>query len=248
VYSVLLDTSASMMEDDVVKVIRLRNEPEAARKLAPKWRRAIDMVEWVSAQLPANSQFQVYGFNVKARAVVADTHGKWLDSNDPRAINNVLAATRNIVPGDGTSLVNAFIAVRTINPQPDQIILITDGLPTQGSVPPSRKFINVRDREKLFDDACKTVTRDMPMDIVLLPMKGDLLAAHAYWRLARKTGGSYVIPSRDWPDERAIGVRQWQSANVANSKSSRCRSSTASVAASAPSSCCWCSPTSASPS
>ena len=196
---VLLDTSASMMEDDVVKVIRLRNQPEAARKLAPKWRRAVDMVEWVSAQLPANSQFQVYGFNVKAKAVVADTQGKWLDSNDPRAINNVLTATRNIVPGDGTSLVNAFISARTINPQPDQIILITDGLPTQGSVPPSRKFINVRDREKLFDDAAKTVTRDMPMDIVLLPMKGDLLAAHAYWRLARKTGGSYVIPSRDWP-------------------------------------------------
>jgi len=196
---VLLDTSASMMDDDVVKIIKLRNEPEAARKLAPKWRRAIDMVEWVSAQLPANSQFQVYGFNVKARAVVSDTHGKWLDSNDPRVINNVLSATRSIVPTDGTSLVNALIAIRTINPQPDQIILITDGLPTQGSVPPSRKFINVREREKLFDDAAKTVTRDLPMDIVLLPMKGDLLAAHAYWRLARKTGGSYVIPSRDWP-------------------------------------------------
>jgi hypothetical protein len=66
-------------------------------------------------------------------------------------------------------------------------------------VPPSRKFINVREREKLFDDALKTMNKDMPMDIVLLPMKGDLLAAHAYWRLARRTGGSYVIPSRDWP-------------------------------------------------
>ena len=84
--------------------------------------------------------------------------------------------------------------MRTINPQPDQIILITDGLPTQGSVPPSRKFINVREREKLFDDAMKTVTRDMPIDVVLLPMKGDLLAAHAFWRLARRTGGSYVDP------------------------------------------------------
>ena len=153
----------------------------------------------MSAQLPANSQFQVYGFNTKARAVIGDTHGKWLDSNDPRVINNMLSATRAIVPGDGTSLVNAFLAIRTINPQPDQIILITDGLPTQGSVPPSRKFINVREREKLFDDAVKTVTRDQPIDVVLLPMKGDLLAAHAYWRLARKTGGSYVIPSRDWP-------------------------------------------------
>jgi hypothetical protein len=196
---VLLDTSASMMEDDVVKVIRLRNQPEAARKLAPKWRRALDMVEWLSAQLPSNSQFQVYGFNTKAKALIGDTHGKWLDSNDPRAINNVLSAARAIVPGDGTSLVNALLATRTINPQPDQIILITDGLPTQGSVPPSRKFVNVREREKLFDDAMKTVTRDLPMDVVLLPMKGDLLAAHAYWKLARKTGGSYVIPSRDWP-------------------------------------------------
>ena len=105
---VLLDTSASMMDDDVVKIIRLRNQPEAARKLAPKWRRALDMVEWISAQLPDNSQFQVYGFNVKTKAVLTDTQGKWLDSNDPRVINNVLTATRNIVPGDGTSLVNAF--------------------------------------------------------------------------------------------------------------------------------------------
>ena len=196
---VLLDTSASMMDDDVVKIIRLRNEPEAARKAAVKWRRALDMVEWISAQLPPNSQFQVYGFNTHAKAVQADTQGKWLDSNDPRAINNVLNAARNIVPGEGTSLVNAFNAARVITPAPDQIVLITDGLPTQGSVPPARKFINVRDREKLFDDAAKTVNKDMPMDIVLLPLKGDLLAAHAFWRLARRTGGSYVIPSRDWP-------------------------------------------------
>lgn len=196
---VLLDTSASMMDEDVVKIIRLRNQPEAVRKSAPKWRRALDMLEWITAQLPDNSQFQVYGFNVKAKPLQADTTGKWLQSNDPRAINNVLTAARAVVPGEGTSLVNALLAIRTINPQPDQIILITDGLPTQGSVPPSRKFVNVREREKLFDDAAKTVTRDLPIDVVLMPMKGDLLAAHAFWRLARRSGGSYVIPSRDWP-------------------------------------------------
>ena len=94
---------------------------------------------------------------------------------------------------------NALLTMRTMSPQPDQIILITDGLPTQGSVAPARKFINARDREKLFDDAVKTVNKDMPIDVVLLPMKGDLPAAHAFWRLARQTGGSYVIPSRDWP-------------------------------------------------
>jgi hypothetical protein len=196
---VLLDTSASMMDDDVVKIIRLRNQPEAARKAAPKWRRSLDMVEWITAQLPDNSQFQVYGFNTKAKAISPDSTGKWLSSNDPRAINGVLTAARNIVPADGTSLVNALTAIRTINPAPDQIILITDGLPTQGSVPPARKFISVRDREKLFDDAAKTITKDQPIDVVLLPLKGDLLAAHAFWRLARRSGGSYVVPSRDWP-------------------------------------------------
>jgi outer membrane murein-binding lipoprotein Lpp len=196
---VLLDISASMMEDDVVKIIRLRNQPETARKLAPKWRRAVDIVDWVTAAMPDNSQFQVYGFNTKAKPVVPDTAGKWLTSGDPRVVNNVRMAIRNIVPTEGTSLVNALLVARTINPAPDQIILITDGLPTQGTVPPSRKFINVREREKLFDDAVKTVDRDLPIDVVLLPMKGDLLAAHAFWRLARRSNGAYVIPSRDWP-------------------------------------------------
>ena len=75
---VLLDTSASMMDEDIAKILRLRNQPEAARRAALKWRRALDMVEWVTAQLPDNSQFQVYGFNTKAKAVQADTTGKWL--------------------------------------------------------------------------------------------------------------------------------------------------------------------------
>ncbi len=196
---VLLDTSASMMDEDVAKVIRMRNEAEPLRRAALKWRRALDIVEWLTAQLPDNSKFQVIGFNAKAKPVQASTAGQWLDSNDPRAINGVLAAARGITPSDGTSLVNAFLSIKTMNPAPDQIILITDGLPTQGSVAPARKFINGRDREKLFEDAMNTMERDTPMDVVLLPMKGDPGSTHAFWRLARRTSGSFVAPSRDWP-------------------------------------------------
>ena len=196
---ILLDTSASMMDEDIAKVIKLRNQPEPLRRSAQKWRRALDIVEWISAQLPDNGQFQVIGYSSKAKPVQASTGTQWLSNNDPRAINGVLTAARAITPGDGTSLVNAFLSVRTMQPEPDQIILITDGLPTQGSVPAARKFINSRDREKLFDDAMKIMERKLPIDVVLLPMKGDPLAAHAYWRLARRSSGSYVIPSRDWP-------------------------------------------------
>jgi hypothetical protein len=196
---VLLDTSASMMDEDIAKVIKLRNQPEPMRRSSLKWRRALDIVEWLTAQLPDNSKFQVIGFNAKAKPIQANTGSAWLESNDPRAINGVLAAARSITPGEGTSLVNAFLAIRTLDPKPDQIILITDGLPTQGSVPPARKFVNGRDREKLFDDAVGTLEKDTPMDVVMLPMKGDPLATHAFWRLARRTSGSFVIPSRDWP-------------------------------------------------
>ena len=87
---VLLDTSASMMDEDVAKVIKMRNQPEPMRRAAQKWRRSLDMVEWITAQLPDNSKFQVIGFNTKAKVVQANTAGQWLDSNDPRAINGVV--------------------------------------------------------------------------------------------------------------------------------------------------------------
>ena len=73
---VLLDTSASMMDEDVVKILKLRNQPEAARRASLKWRRSLDMVEWVTAQLPDNSQFQVIGFNTKAKTVLASSAGR----------------------------------------------------------------------------------------------------------------------------------------------------------------------------
>jgi polyhydroxyalkanoate synthesis regulator phasin len=40
---ILLDTSASMMDEDIAKVIKLRNQPEPLRRSAQKWRRALDM-------------------------------------------------------------------------------------------------------------------------------------------------------------------------------------------------------------
>src|SRR5688572_26841031 len=86
---VLLDTSASMMDEDVAKVIKMRNQPEPMRRAAQKWRRAVDIVEWISAQLPDNGQFQVIGFNAKAKPVQANTGTQWLSNNDPRVINGV---------------------------------------------------------------------------------------------------------------------------------------------------------------
>ena len=60
-----------MMDESVVNVIRLRNMPEVRRMAAPKWRRTVATVDWLTSQLPAKSQFQVYAFNTQARPLVA---------------------------------------------------------------------------------------------------------------------------------------------------------------------------------
>ncbi len=197
---VLVDRSASMLDEDLVNIIRLRNSPDATRRAAQKWRRAVDISNWVVSQVPATSQFQVYGFNTTAQPLLDGSGGKWLQGGDNAQLDKVATALDALVPQDGTSLLNAFRALRDVNPAPDQVVLITDGLPTQGATPPAiRKFVDAAARARLFDEAARSITLKAPIDVVLLPMKGDLPASHRFWMLARSTKGAFVMPSPDWP-------------------------------------------------
>lgn len=197
---VLVDQSASMLSDDLVEIIRLRNSPEPRRRAAAKWRRTVEIVNWVTAQLPKTALYQVYGFNTSAGPILADRGGDWLDAGDAAQLERVLQALEQVTPKDGTSLINAFRAARQMSPRPDQIVLITDGMPTQGATPPAlRRFVDANDRARLFDEAARAMGRDIPVDVVLLPMRGDLPASHRLWMFARDTGGSFLMPSKDWP-------------------------------------------------
>jgi outer membrane murein-binding lipoprotein Lpp len=197
---VLFDTSASMLDDDVVNVIRLRNSSEAVKKGAEKWRRGVAVVNWLVRQVPAGSQYQVLGFNTQPAPLLADSAGQWLSAGDEAQMDRVLDGLDALVPQGGTSLVNAIGAIKSLKPAPDQIVLITDGLPTQGATPPMiKRYIDAGGRVRLFEQAVKSLPPRTPVDVVLLPMLGDNPAAHAFWRLARNTGGSYLIPSKDWP-------------------------------------------------
>jgi hypothetical protein len=197
---ILVDRSASMLHEDLVNVILLRNSSQNAKRNAAKWRRALDTVTWLVTQLPSGSQFQIYAFNTQAQPVLAGTTGKWQNADDPKQRSANLEALGLLVPQDGTSLANAFSAMRTMSPMPDQVVLITDGLPTQGKSAGLRRYINAEGRERLFDEAvADDLPRKVPIDIVLLPMKGDLPAAHHFWQLARLTDGSLLMPSKDWP-------------------------------------------------
>ena len=197
---ILVDVSASMMDDSVVNVIRLRNMPESRRMAAAKWRRTVATVDWITSQLPAQAKFQAYAFNTRARALVAGSEGQWLSAGDAKALSEALRELRRTVPQDGTSLENAFTAAMALAPRPDNIILVTDGLPTQGaSAPAVRKTVDGEGRLRLFEKAIDKLAAGVPVNVILLPMEGDPLAPGAYWALTRRSNGSFLSPARDWP-------------------------------------------------
>lgn len=197
---ILVDASASMMDDSVVNVIRLRNMPESRRVATVKWRRTVATVDWLTSQLPARAKFQAYAFNTQPRALVPGSDGRWLDAGDAGALSATLRELRRAVPRDGTSLENAFRAALALSPRPDNIILVTDGLPTQGESPPAlRRTIDGTGRLKLFEKAIGQLPSGVPVNVILLPMEGDPLAPAAFWTLARRTSGAFLSPARDWP-------------------------------------------------
>ncbi len=196
---VLVDRSASMVHEDLVEILKLRNQSTAVRRAAPKWRQTVDIADWFATQFPPGSQFQMYAFNTRVQELVQGSEGKWLDAADPKLLNQAVEQLRGLVPEEGTSLINAFASIRKLSPLPDQVVLITDGLPTQGADRGLRRVVSVPQRSRLFDEAQRSLPSNVPVDVILLPLLGEPPAPHKYWGLARATGGQFLMPARDWP-------------------------------------------------
>jgi hypothetical protein len=196
---VLLDASASMLAEKLVNIIRLRNMDEEIQRKAAKWQRSVATVDWLSAQLPVSSQYQIYTFNTTVQPVLKGTEGSWLEVANKEQLDQVVAGLQEIVPSGGTSLENAVLAVLDLSPLPDNIFLITDGLPTQGTAAPRSGKVSGKERMKLFQRAINQLPRSIPVNIILEPLEGDPMAASAFWQLAQMTSGAFMSPSKDWP-------------------------------------------------
>lgn len=196
---ILIDASASMLGDTIVNVIRRRNLPDEQKIRARKWQQAVATVDWLTTQLPRDARFQIYAFADDARPVLPDAAGTWLEAGDPEVLERAIGSLRRLVPGGGTSLHHAFAAAGTLRPAPDNLILLTDGLPTRGAAAPRRATVSGRERAKLFDRAVRQLERGVPVNVILLPMEGDPLAASAFWKLAVATRGAFLSPPEDWP-------------------------------------------------
>jgi len=197
---ILLDNSASMLDPSIVNIIRRRNLPPEQRKRAEKWQKGLLTVDWLSTQIPEDANFQIYSFNVQAQPAIDGTEGQWLEPDGGRRIDEALAALRQRVPENGTRLQSIVEVIYSLNPRPDNVFLLTDGLPTQGAKPATKRgLVNGAQRKTFFRRAMGELPAGMPINVILFPMEGDPMAASEYWRLATVTGGSFISPSRDWP-------------------------------------------------
>ena len=196
---ILVDASASMLGETIINAVRLRNMDTSSKLSAPKWRRAQQTAEWLVSNLPPAASFQLYTFDIRARAAVSGTDGTWLQASSRSNVDAAISALRKTVPGEGTSLYHALAVAGKLSQRPDNILLITDGLPTQGRSKPGSTTVSADERLKHFQAAVRELPSGIPVNTVLLPMEGDAYAAAAYWKLAQDTRGSFLTPARDWP-------------------------------------------------
>ncbi|MHC4941321.1 MAG: vWA domain-containing protein [Planctomycetota bacterium] len=196
---ILVDCSASMLGDRLLDILRRRNMNDADKQQSAKWQQAVRTIDWLSTQLPNESKFQIYGFNEDAFPLVEGTDGAWLDAGNPDDLGRAVDAVRARIPEKGTSLYHAFAVISRLPSPPDNIILLTDGLPTMGEKKAWGYKVSGKKRLEFFYAARKRLPAGLPVNIIMYPMEGDPRAASAFWRLAIDTRGSYFCPARDWP-------------------------------------------------
>ena len=196
---ILIDGSASMLADTVVNALRRRNMDDVQKQKSAKWQWSLRTLEWLLAQLPPSSRFQVYVFNNQAQAMLAGTEGEWLDASDSLALERVMESTDAFVPSEGTSLSKAIDVIAEFDSKPDNLFILTDGLPTLGDTPPKKYMVTGSQRRQHFEAAIAKLPRGIPVNTILFPMEGDPEAAALFWQLALDTKGAFIAPSRDWP-------------------------------------------------
>jgi hypothetical protein len=211
--AILLDTSASMLAERIVDILRLRNSSPATQRTAPKWAWGRNVTEWLAARVPSRSDVRVMTFSTDT--VDHSAGRRWMSARATPELSAAVASAINTAPLGGTNLEQALDAVAALSPAPDTVYLITDGLPTlHGDIGTfdldnitscfrsNRNTVTPKCRGEFFTRAMKKFYRrapDMKVNVVLLPIEGDPEAAMAYWLLANQNGGTLLSPREGWP-------------------------------------------------
>lgn len=208
--ALLIDSSASMTDEDLIDIIRRKNTSDAEKQRGPKWQRTIAIAEWLMARVPESSQVTLISYNSAAKQLAAGDG--WIAGNNANGLNQALEGLRRTVPQGATNLEAGLSLARQM--KPTDIYLVTDGLPTNGDS--SYKSLNPfadcsalwgdsakisgACRAKLFQYTVKIVDLGgAKINVVLLPIEGDPEAANLYWRWTANNRGIMISPAPEWP-------------------------------------------------
>lgn len=202
--AILLDASSSMTDDKIVDIVRRKVQSDEVIKAGPKWQRALNATRWLVGKVPNGSKFTVATFGEQAKFLSGDP--AWLEGGDSEKASKLTAKLRSLVPKGGTNLEAGVERILAMQPAPDTVYLVTDGLPTKGEgVRPvlkgcKKNTVSRECREALFFKADKRLRKaQVAVNVVLLPIEGDPTAAHLYWGLSHLTGGVMLSPAASWP-------------------------------------------------
>ena len=134
---IILDSSASMLDTNIIDILRRRNSDIVNQLNAPKWQRAKLIVKWLLANLAIDSD---YLLSFMTEAVTTTSDELWLPIADEASNRQTLSQLQKKLASGGHSLYKTFDWAMDLKPRPDNIYLITDGLPTIGRKVSAKKI------------------------------------------------------------------------------------------------------------
>ncbi len=194
----LVEASGSMLGRSVNEAMVTLKKSKEERINSPKWKRVKTAVQTLLAYLPEDAKYQVCLFNSSTHLLYKSNRNiPWLDVSDPNARANILTALNEFVPSDGANHELAFLYADELDA--DNVVLLTDGLPTLAYSMQVGGAINEFQRINMMNAAMNVFPQNASINILLFPMKGDPGAAPYYWRFSYIQNGALITPSRNWP-------------------------------------------------
>ena len=196
----LVEASGGMLDDSVEGAMERIDDTDDEKREAPKWVRVKKGLRWLIANLKTTGSYKIIFFNDEINEVETDFGQDWFDASSSDEVLQVLKKVDEFVPGKGANLERAFDMIDDISVEPDRVVLIVDGLPTLADSYETSSVTDDTDRINMFRVAKKALTAQVPINVLLYPMRNDPGAAVHYWRLTNDQGGAMVCPSKTWPN------------------------------------------------
>lgn len=195
---ILIEASGGMLGNSVNEALSYLKRPKPEREQSPKWKRVQRALSTLMAYLPEQAQVQVAFFNDDVRYLGVSPGPQWKAVTDAEFRKRVNLEAREYQPAGGANLERAFRYVA--GQQPDNIILLVDGLPTLSEKYQAPPQATETHRLLMMRAAMDQFPRGSRLNVLLFPMAGDPGAAAHYWKYAATYKGSMITPAASWPE------------------------------------------------